>query len=99
MPKPDPHPSLDFEEGEVIYENTRLMEWYKFWNLTGLSMYAFMAMFVPYSLLYKTHMPLSHAYDNVFLPYYQHSMFFFDNNGAHIPVVGGIALCSSYYLL
>jgi len=34
MPSENPDPSLNFEEGEVLYENSRLLEWAKFWNLT-----------------------------------------------------------------
>jgi hypothetical protein len=48
MPNSSPHPSLNFEPGEVVYENTRLLEWAKFWKLTGLSGLAWMAVFVPY---------------------------------------------------
>jgi hypothetical protein len=32
MPSENPDPTLNFEEGEVLYENTRLLEWAKFWN-------------------------------------------------------------------
>lgn len=39
---------LSFEEGDVIYENTQLVEWAKFIKMTGLSVYAFFALFVPY---------------------------------------------------
>jgi hypothetical protein len=37
MPSPDPDPALNFEAGEVIYENTQLLEWAKFWKLTTFS--------------------------------------------------------------
>ncbi len=56
-------------------------------------------MFVPYSLIYKTHLPLEHAYDNIFLPYYTHSAFFFDNYNIHIPIIAGIYAYSTYYAL
>ena len=91
IPTADPHPSLSFEEGEVIYENTKLLEWAKFWSLTALSTYAFLALFVPYNLLYKSHLFHSSAYDGLFLPYHNFSMYFFDNMQLHIPVVGGVA--------
>jgi len=96
VPSADPHPSLNFEEGEVVYENTQILEWAKFWNLTGFSLYAFGALFIPYNLLYKTHMPTTSAYDNLFVPYYTHTMFFFDNMGLHIPAIGGIAMYATY---
>lgn len=48
MPSVSPHSSLNFEPGEVIYENTRLLEWVKFWKLTGLVGIAWGAIFVPF---------------------------------------------------
>jgi len=96
IPTSDPHESLNFEEGEVVYENTRLLEWAKFWNYTGWSVYAFCAFFIPYNLLYKTHMPLPHAYDNLFVPYYTQTMFFWDNWTLHAPLAGMIAMYGTY---
>lgn len=61
MPKPEPHSSLNFEEGEVLYENTRLLEWGKFWNWSVMVGYLWCAYFVPYNLIFKTHMPLSYV--------------------------------------
>ena len=29
----DPDPTLNFEAGEVIYENKRVTEWVKFWKV------------------------------------------------------------------
>lgn len=91
IPFSDPHPSLNFEEGEVVYENAQLLEWAKFWNLTGLSIYAFAALFVPYNLLYKTHLPLPSAFDNLFTPYYHNTMFFFDGWNFNAPFTGMFA--------
>lgn len=70
MPGSSPHPSLNFEPGEVIYENTRILEWAKFWKASGLFTLAWGAIFVPYNLLFKTHLPLEMAFDNLFTPYY-----------------------------
>lgn len=35
----EPDPSLNFEEGEVIYENKRVGEWVKFWKAMTLSIF------------------------------------------------------------
>lgn len=91
IPTADPHPSLNFEEGEVIYENTQLLEWAKFFYLSGFSVFAFLGLFVPYSLFYKTHLFMSNAMDNIFLGYHNFSMFYFDNLGLHIPIFAGAA--------
>lgn len=48
VPSPEPHPSLNFEEGEVVYENTQLHEWGKFWTYAGISYVAWIGLFVPY---------------------------------------------------
>lgn len=48
MPNTSPDPSLNFEPGEVVYENTKLLEWAKFWKLGGLVGLAWGALFVPY---------------------------------------------------
>mmetsp|Transcript_10448 Transcript_10448/g.11926 ORF Transcript_10448/g.11926 Transcript_10448/m.11926 type:complete len:516 (+) Transcript_10448:38-1585(+) len=96
IPSPDPHPSLNFEAGEVIYENTQILEWAKFWNLTGLSLYTFLGFFVPYQLIYKTHMPLSSARDLLFVPYYNGSPYAFDVNGIHAVGFGAVALYASH---
>ena len=96
MPTAEPHPSLNFEEGEVIYENTQMQEWAKFFTLTGFSLFAFLGAFVPYSLFYKTHMFMSSAMDNIFLGYHNFSMYYFDNLGLHIPIFGGAAMYLLY---
>lgn len=95
-PTSDPHPSLNFEEGEVVYENSKLQEWAKFWNYTGWSAYAFCTFFIPYTLLYKTHMPLPHAYDNLFVPYYTQTMYFVDQWSFHAPIMGLMAMYGGY---
>ena len=41
MPSENPDDKLNFEEGEVLYENTRLLEWSKFWNYGVLFGYLF----------------------------------------------------------
>ena len=89
IPSSDPNPSLNFEEGEVIYENTQLLEWGKFFTLTGLSMFGFLGAFIPYSLFYKTHLFMSSAMENIFQSYHNFSMFYFDNLGLHIPIFAG----------
>lgn len=91
IPSANPHPSLNFEEGEVIYENQQVAEWAKFWTASGFSVFAFLGVFVPYSLFYKTHLFMSNAMDNVFLTYHGFSMYYFDSLGLHIPVLAGAA--------
>lgn len=86
MPSESPDAALNFEEGEVLYENSRLLEWAKFWNYSVLFGFTWAAVFVPYQLLFKTHMPLEYAFDNLFFPYYTHTFFNWDINNLHIPI-------------
>lgn len=51
---------------------------------------------MPYQLIFKTHMPMDHAGDNLFWPHYNHTWFNWDNNAIHVPVVSLVALYASY---
>lgn len=86
IPSTDPHPSLNFEEGEVIYENLRLIEWAKLISRLGVSSLAFLATFAPYQLFYKTHLTLKSGIDGFFLPYYQNTMYHWDSAHMHVLV-------------
>lgn len=96
MPNANPDDSLNFEQGPVIYENTKLLEWAKFWNYTAVVGYLWCAYFVPYQMMFKTHMPAEHAMDNIFWPYYQRTWFNWDVNNLHIITIAGTALYASY---
>jgi len=74
IPSIDHHESLNFEEGEVIYENAKVKEWLKFWHYGGFLGLGFFTMFAPYALLMKTHFPASWALDtHSRLPYHEMS--------------------------
>jgi hypothetical protein len=47
---------MNFEQGEVIYENTRVLEWIKFIQTFGLTFGSFIALYVPFSLGFKTNL-------------------------------------------
>lgn len=42
---------------------------------------------------------MEYGIDNIFHPYYARSMFFWDNNSIHVPVVGLVAIYASYIAL
>ena len=96
MPPAEPSDTLDFQPGEVIYENTQIVEWAKFWNLTALSVYGFLGYWVPYNLVYKTHLPLQSAYDNLFVTHYTQSPYAFDMNGLHVLGFSAFSLYGSF---
>jgi hypothetical protein len=48
LPDVNPDASLNFEEGEILYENTRVLEWAKFWTYSTVVGYLWCAYFVPY---------------------------------------------------
>ncbi len=98
-PSNKPNPELNFEEGEVIYENTRLLEWLKFWQLSIFSIAAYVALFIPYQLVFKTHLSLESA-DEIgkFFAYHSVSPYAIDTYHVGVPIVGG-ASCYTVYLL
>jgi hypothetical protein len=96
VPSPEPHPSLNFEEGEVIYENTHLLEWAKFWNLSGLSMIGFSCIYAPYAFIFKTHLTYGAGYDNLFLPYYANTPYMTDINNMSALFYGGALMWTLY---
>lgn len=55
-PNAKPNANLNFEQGEVLYENTRVLEWVRFIQLFGLTAGAYIALYVPFSLGYKTNL-------------------------------------------
>lgn len=55
-PNAKPSANLNFEQGEVLYENTRVLEWVRFIQLFGLTGGAYIALYVPFSLGYKTNL-------------------------------------------
>lgn len=56
QPKAKPMESLNFEQGEVIYENTRVLEWLKFWQISSFTIGGFGTMWVPYNMAFKTNL-------------------------------------------
>lgn len=99
-PSNKPDPSLNFEEGEVLYENTRLLEWLKFWQATIFTGAAYSVLFVPYQLVFKTHMHTPMA-DEIFpfMPYHACSPYNMDSYHIGIPFVAGIAGYAVYLVL
>lgn len=99
-PSPRPDPSLNFEEGEVIYENTRLLEWLKFWQLTVFTAAAYGVLFVPYQLVLKTHLVTPMADEIIpFFPYHYVSPFNVDTYHIGVPFITGIAAYGVYTVL
>jgi len=46
--------------------------------------------------MFKTHLPMEHALDNIFWPHFSRSMYNWDINNLHVPVVALVALYASY---
>ncbi|CAD8172257.1 unnamed protein product [Paramecium octaurelia] len=77
-PSADPDPTLNFEEGEVVYENTRLREWLKFVWWTGTFSFAWICWVLPYNIVYKTNLMFDHQIDASFYPYHLQSIYNMD---------------------
>ena len=61
MPGSKPSEKLNFELGEVVYENTKVLEWLKFWQLGIFTGGAIVGVFVPLNLVFKTNLVLESA--------------------------------------
>lgn len=92
-PSPKPHESLNFEQGEVLYENPKMAEWVKFWQMTLVTTGAFGGIFVPYNLAFKTNLITDAADELVFGPYHLCTPTSIDIARLTLPIVAG---CSYY---
>lgn len=46
----DPDPTLNFEQGETIYENPRVLEWVRLWKSLTVVFLGFSPIFYTYEL-------------------------------------------------
>lgn len=91
--------SLDFEEGEVLYENKSLLEWAQLFKSGLMMSYLSVCYFVPLNLLFFSHTPLEVATSHSYLQPHDVSFYYFDRFGLHIPMLGALAYYSSYFVL
>lgn len=94
-PSPTPHQSLNFEQGDVLYENTKVMEWIKFWQMAFFTVGAFGGVWVPYNMGYKTNLVTDAADEVLFTQYHLCSPNTVDIMRLTLPIVAG----ASYYVV
>lgn len=78
---PDPHPcaSLNFHEGEVVYENTRVAEWNRFFMWGGVFGGMFGGVWYPYHLFCHSRIPWKEMTEGLpGSPYFEYSTSTFD---------------------
>ena len=61
MPTQFPSDSLNFEMGEVIYENTRVLEWIRAFQLGNIALLAYGGVFLPLNMAFKTNLIVDKA--------------------------------------
>lgn len=66
MPTQFPSSSLNFEQGEVVYENTRVLEWIRAFQLGNLTALAYFGIFIPLNMAFKTNLVVDKA-DELFI--------------------------------
>jgi hypothetical protein len=98
-PNAKPDPSLNFEQGEVIYENTRVLEWIKFIQLYGLVAGAFFALFVPTMLVFKTNLTTDAASELILGNLHLVSPYMIDILKISLPIASGAILYTVYLLM
>mmetsp|Transcript_636 Transcript_636/g.565 ORF Transcript_636/g.565 Transcript_636/m.565 type:complete len:300 (+) Transcript_636:19-918(+) len=99
VPNPHPSASLNFEEGEIVYENYQIREWAKMWTYSGLSVFGIFGLVMPYQLVFKTHFFTSAAMETIFIPHHHFSAFYWDYFKLHIPISVGVITYGAYTAL
>lgn len=61
MPTQYPSESLNFEQGEVLYENTRVLEWIRAIQLGNVGALAYFGVFIPLNMAFKTNLVVEKA--------------------------------------
>jgi len=79
--------SLNFGEGEVIYENPNVVEWSKLTQLGAAGYLGFYLLWRPYHKLYATTIPAASTFDDFPIAFFEMNAYNFDNYG-----VGFIAI-------
>lgn len=85
--------SLNYGEGEVIYENPNVVEWSKLAQLAGAGYLGFYAVWKPYHKLFATSIPSAATFDDYPIPFFEMNSFNFDTYG-----VGFLAIPVTVYL-
>lgn len=99
MPSVRPSESLNFEQGEVIYENTKVLEWVKFWQASVFSAGGFFGIFIPFNMVFKTNLITDAADEFVLGQYHLVSPAAFDILRLSIPIGLGAIAYTVYGLL
>jgi hypothetical protein len=98
-PNAKPSSQLNFEQGEVLYENTRVLEWARFIQLFGLTAGAYIALYIPFSLGFKTNLVTDAADDMINAQYHLVSPTTVDILRLSVPVGMGAIAYTVYGLL
>lgn len=61
MPTQYPSESLNFEQGEVVYENTRVLEWIRAFQLGNIAALSYFGIFIPLNMAFKTNLVVDKA--------------------------------------
>ena len=56
MPSQFPSETLNFEQGEVLYENTRVLEWIRAIQLGNIAFLAYAGVFIPLNMIFNTNL-------------------------------------------
>lgn len=97
-PSPECDPSLNFEVGDVLYENTRLCEWMKFWFYTGWATWFWTCLYAPYTLVFKSHIAPEWFREGCPYPYFDISPYQMDYFKLSILVVPAWILYTSLWI-
>ena len=81
-----------------MYENTRVLEWLRFWQLGGLTFGGVFAIFIPWNVLFKTNLITDTADELMFTQYHLVSPAGIDLMRVGIPI-GTLSIGYTVYAL
>lgn len=83
----------------MIYENTHVLEWVKFWQIGVFTLGGFGALWVPFNLAFKTNLVTDGADELLFVQYHLSSPANIDVLRIGIPVAVGSIFYAVYIML
>lgn len=90
-PPINPDSTLNFGEGEVLYENPAAGEWSKLTQTFGFGALSFMVFWKPYHQLLASPIPPPNIYEDIPLPYFDNNIYSFDNYMLSLALVPPLA--------
>lgn len=94
-----PDSTLNFGEGEVLYENPNASEWGKLTQAIGFGVLGFMGFWKPYHQILASPIPPPSIFEDIQIPYFDTNFYHFDNYMMTLAFVPPLAYLVSNMIL